>query len=144
MPRRIVNPASLARPSGFNHGILTSGGQLLFLAGQDASGPDGRIVAPGDLVGQCAQVLGNLRAVVEAAGGTMRDIVKLNVYVTDRDDYRANLKPLILEGERKLETKKEEKDYFRTERRYGAFHREIPLPEGAKAQRCAGCRFSCS
>jgi enamine deaminase RidA (YjgF/YER057c/UK114 family) len=67
---------------------------LLFLAGQDASGADGRIVAAGDLVGQCGQVLSNLRTVVEAAGGTMRDIVKLNVYVTDRDAYRAQLKPL--------------------------------------------------
>ena len=94
MPKQIVNPPSLARPSGFNHGIMTSGGHLLFLAGQDASGPDGRIVAPGDLVGQCAQVLHNLGTVVEAAGGTMQDVVKLNVYVTDRDDYRAKLKPL--------------------------------------------------
>lgn len=94
MAKRLVNPPSLARPSGFNHGIVTEGGRLLFLAGQDASGADGRIVAPGDLVGQCGQVLHNLRAVVEAAGGAMPDIVKLNVFVTDRRAYRANLKPL--------------------------------------------------
>jgi len=94
MVKEIVNPGSLARPSGFNHGIVVEGGKLLFLAGQDASGADGRIVAPGDLVGQCGQVLSNLRVVVEAAGGTMRDIVKLNVYVTDRDAYRTQLKPL--------------------------------------------------
>ena len=94
MAKEIINPPSLARPSGFNHGLLTSGGKVLFLAGQDASGPDGRIVAPGDLVGQCAQVLHNLRAVVETAGGTMPDIVKLNLFVTDRRDYRAKLKPL--------------------------------------------------
>lgn len=94
MAKRLINPPSLARPSGFNHGILTSGGQILWLAGQDASGPDGRIVAPGDLLGQTAQILSNLRAVVEAAGGAMRDIVKLNVYVTDRQDYRSKLKPL--------------------------------------------------
>src|SRR5436305_3178255 len=91
MEKRLINPPSLARPRGFNHGILTSGGQLLCLAGQDASGPDGQIVAPGDLVGQCGQVLRNLRAVVEAAGGSMTDIVKLNVFVTDRSAYRANL-----------------------------------------------------
>ncbi|HMQ31934.1 MAG TPA: RidA family protein [Chloroflexaceae bacterium] len=94
MEKTLINPPELARPSGFNHGILTRGGSLLFLAGQDASGPDGRIVAPGDMVGQAAQVLANLRAVVEAAGGTMPDIVKLNVYVTDRAAYKAALKPL--------------------------------------------------
>ena len=94
MRKEIVNPPELAAPRGFNHGIVTSGGRMLFLSGQDASGADGQIVAPGDLVGQCAQVLQNLQAVVGAAGGAMNDIVKLNVFVADRDAYRANLKPL--------------------------------------------------
>jgi enamine deaminase RidA (YjgF/YER057c/UK114 family) len=92
--KELINPAELARPSGFTHGILTQGGRVLWLAGQDASGPDGRVVAPGDMVAQCRQVLDNLRAVVAAAGGAMPDIVKLNVFVTDRAAYRANLKPL--------------------------------------------------
>jgi enamine deaminase RidA (YjgF/YER057c/UK114 family) len=92
--KEIVNPPTLARPRGFNHGILVSGGRLLFLAGQDASDAGGQIVAPGNMLKQCAQVLHNLRAVVEAAGGTMQDIVKLNIFVADRDDYRANLELL--------------------------------------------------
>jgi enamine deaminase RidA (YjgF/YER057c/UK114 family) len=94
MNKIIINPPGLAPPRGFNHGILTSGGRLLFLAGQDAGDASGRIVAPGDLLAQFEQVLRNLRAVVEAAGGTMQDIVKLNVFVADRDAYRAQLKPL--------------------------------------------------
>lgn len=94
MEKVLVNPPELAKPVGFNHGILTRGGSVLFLAGQDASGPDGAIVAPGDIVAQAAQVLNNLRAVVEAAGGTMQEIVKLNVYVTDRAAYKASMKPL--------------------------------------------------
>lgn len=94
MTKHVVNPDGLAEPRGFNHGLLVDGGQLLFLAGQDASGPDGEIVAPGDLVGQFEQVMTNLAAVVEAAGGTPDDIVKLNVFVADADDYRANLEPL--------------------------------------------------
>ena len=96
MEKQIINPPDLAPPRGFNHGILTTGGRLLFLAGQDGGDASGRIVAPGDLVAQFEQVLRNLRAVVEAAGGTMRDIVKLNVFVADRDAYRAQLKPLGL------------------------------------------------
>ena len=94
MEKTIVSPAALAPPRGFNHGILVSGGRLLFLAGQDASDAEGRIVAPSDLIAQFEQVLRNLRAVVEAAGGAMTDIVKLNVFVADRDVYRANLKSL--------------------------------------------------
>jgi enamine deaminase RidA (YjgF/YER057c/UK114 family) len=97
MSKQIINPPGLAAPVGFNHGILVTGGRLLFLAGQDASDAEGRIVAPGELLAQFEQVLRNLQAVVEAAGGTMQDIVKLNVYVVNRDAYRANLKPL---GER--------------------------------------------
>ncbi len=94
METKIINPPGLPPPRGFNHGILVSGGRLLFLAGQDASDPAGNIVAPGDLVAQFEQVLKNFRAVVEEAGGAMQNIVKLNIFVKSRDDYVANLKPL--------------------------------------------------
>lgn len=91
--REIINPPELAKPRGFNHGIAISGGRLLMLAGQDASDGDGVIRAAG-LIAQYEQVVKNLKAVVEAAGGAMQDIVKLNIYVLNRDDYRARLKEL--------------------------------------------------
>jgi enamine deaminase RidA (YjgF/YER057c/UK114 family) len=91
---QIINPPSLPPPRGYNHGILTEGGRILWLAGQDASGPDGNIVGKGDIVAQYEQVLHNLQAVVEVAGGTMQDIVKLNIFTTDRALYKANLKAL--------------------------------------------------
>lgn len=94
MTKHVIRPDGLAPPRGFNHGILVDGGDLLFLAGQDATGPDGEIVASGDLVGQFEQVMANLAAVTEAAGGTSEDLVKLNIYVADRDEYVANLEPL--------------------------------------------------
>ena len=93
MPKTVVNPPGLARPSGFSHGIEAQG-RLLFLAGQTAQDAQGRILAPGDLVGQFRQALSNIRTVVEARGGTLRDLVKLTFYVLDRDDYRARLKPI--------------------------------------------------
>lgn len=92
--QRLIAPPSLAAPRGFSHGILVKGGQLLFIAGQDASDVDGNIVAPGDLVKQFEQVLRNLNAVVQAAGGTLQDIAKLNVFVRDRRAYVADLKPI--------------------------------------------------
>src|SRR5690242_17291999 len=93
MEKNIINPGSLARPSGFSHGIAVTGGRMLFLGGQTGTTAEGRLAAS-DLVGQYEQTLSNLQAVVEAAGGTMQDIVKINIFVKDRDDYLAKLKPL--------------------------------------------------
>jgi enamine deaminase RidA (YjgF/YER057c/UK114 family) len=93
MAKQLINPPQLPPPRGFNHGIVTEGGRLLFLAGQDASDENGRIIS-GDLVAQYEQVLRNLQAVVTAAGGAMQDIVKLNIFVKDRDDYRSKLREL--------------------------------------------------
>lgn len=94
MGKRILNPPGLAQPVGFSHGMLVTGGQLLFLAGQTASDAEGCIVGVGDVVAQYEQVLRNLQTVVEAAGGTMQDIVKMTIFVRERDDYLAHLKPL--------------------------------------------------
>lgn len=94
MSKEIINPSGLPTPRGFSHGLLVSGGRLLFLAGQDASDGDGQIVTPGDMLAQCGQVLYNLHAVVHEAGGQMSDIVKLNVFVTSREAYVEQLKPL--------------------------------------------------
>ena len=94
MEKAIINPSSLARPVGFSHGIAVTGGRLLFLAGQTGSDAEGRITAPGDIVAQYEQIMRNLQAVVEAAGGMMQDITKLNIFVRDRDAYLAHLKEL--------------------------------------------------
>ncbi len=91
MRKEVVTPPGLAEPSGFNHGLVVDGGRTLYLAGQDATGTDGHIVAPGDIVGQFEQVMENLAAVVEEAGGTSEDIVKLNLFVADREQYRTHL-----------------------------------------------------
>jgi len=45
MEKNIINPSTLARPAGFSHGVLVTGGRLLFLAGQTGSDAEGRIVA---------------------------------------------------------------------------------------------------
>jgi enamine deaminase RidA (YjgF/YER057c/UK114 family) len=92
--KTIVNPSTLPRPVGFSHGVTTTGGKLVFLAGQTGSDANGAITAPGDLVAQFEQTLRNLQAVVGEAGGTLRDVVKMNLFVRDRDDYVARRKAL--------------------------------------------------
>ena len=94
MSKQIINPPQLAPPRGFNHGIVCDRGRILFLAGQDGSDANGQIVSPGDVVIQYEQILKNLQAVVQAAGGQMTDIVKLNIFVSNRDDYVSKLEAI--------------------------------------------------
>jgi enamine deaminase RidA (YjgF/YER057c/UK114 family) len=86
-----INPESLGAPRGYNNGVLVAGGKLLFVAGQIAWNSEQRMVSD-DFVEQFAQALGNVIAVVRAAGGTASDIAQLRVYVTDKRAYVTNLK----------------------------------------------------
>ncbi len=92
--RELVNPPELAKPSGYSHAVKAAAGATVYLAGQTGMDATGRIVAPGDLVAQFRQALANLQTVLEQAGSSMTDVVRLTLYVTDREAYRANLKAL--------------------------------------------------
>jgi len=94
MDKKILNPPSLVKPTGYANGVFTQGGKIVFLAGQTAMDNTGGIVAPNDIVAQFTQCLSNLKAVVTEAGGEMTDIVKLNLFVTNKAAYKANLKPI--------------------------------------------------
>lgn len=84
MTRHEIQPASLADPRPrYNQGILTEGGRLLFIAGQTASGRDGAVVGKGDIDRQAEQVFENLLAVLNAAGGTIDNLVMTTTYLTD-------------------------------------------------------------
>jgi len=82
MPKQIVNPAGVSPPKGYSHAVRKSGTPV-FLAGQVAYDADGKLVGEGDIAAQVEQVFQNIRTVVTACGGTMADIVKLTIYVTD-------------------------------------------------------------
>lgn len=84
----LVNPTELEKPLGYSHGIVAANSRLLYIAGQIAHDVTGVMVAPGDLVGQFRQICENIKTIVETAGGTLTDVIKLNMYVTDPDDYR--------------------------------------------------------
>lgn len=84
----LLNPPALMKPVGFSQAVRTEGGRLLFVAGQVAKDPDGRVVGKGDLVAQFRQVCENLRAAVAAAGGQLTDFAKLTLYVLDVAEYK--------------------------------------------------------
>jgi enamine deaminase RidA (YjgF/YER057c/UK114 family) len=89
-----VNPASLPRPAGYSYAYEVRGGRVLYISGQVSRDGKGEVVARGDLVGQFRQVCENLKAVLEAAGGAMTDIVKLTIYVLDVDGYKREVRAI--------------------------------------------------
>ncbi len=90
----LFNPPTLAKPFGYSHAVRAEGGVTIFLAGQTALDVDGIIVGPGDMVAQFRQTIFNLQAALSAAGGELTDIVKINIYVTDRDAYKNNTREI--------------------------------------------------
>jgi enamine deaminase RidA (YjgF/YER057c/UK114 family) len=91
----LVNPRELVEPRGYSHGAKATG-RFLFVAGQIGWKADGTM-AGSDFIGQFDQALGNVLAVVAAAGGEAASIAKLTIFVTDKSLYQAGLKEV---GER--------------------------------------------
>lgn len=84
MPRTIL-PEGWPRPRGYANGMAASG-ELLAIAGQ--IGWNAREEFESLEFGpQFRQALQNVVAVVEAAGGTVQDIISLTIYVTDKREY---------------------------------------------------------
>jgi len=82
MKEQITSPA-LAAPNGnFSQAIAVDAkGKLVFISGMTARRQDGTIAGVGDIAVQTRQVCENLKGAVEAAGGTMADICRVDVYV---------------------------------------------------------------
>jgi enamine deaminase RidA (YjgF/YER057c/UK114 family) len=89
MSKEIFSPATLLPPAGYSHIAKVSRGTLVYIAGQVSSDASGKLVGEGDFETQVEQVFSNLKIAVEAAGGTMADIVKLNIYLVAEVDQSA-------------------------------------------------------
>ena len=61
---------------------------LIFLSGQLARDAEGKLVGAGDMAEQTRQCIRNMRTVLEAAGGTLEDIVSIVVYTTDMRAFK--------------------------------------------------------
>jgi enamine deaminase RidA (YjgF/YER057c/UK114 family) len=88
---RAINPEGWPIPRGYANGMVAQGRVLVTggLVGWNADG-----VFPQGFLPQLGQTLSNIKAVVEAGGGRIEDIVRLTWYVTDIDAYRASLKEM--------------------------------------------------
>ena len=91
MPPTPIVSAALATPSGhFSQGMVVAAtGRLVFISGMVSRGADGRVVGVGDIAAQTRQVCENVKTAVEAAGGTMADICRVDVYVRNMEQFPA-------------------------------------------------------
>jgi enamine deaminase RidA (YjgF/YER057c/UK114 family) len=84
---------SVYDPPAYSQGVKASGQTTLYIAGQVDYDSAGKCAHPGDFKAQTRGVLAALKAQVEAGGGTLANIVKINTYVTDMR-YRADYAPI--------------------------------------------------
>ncbi len=86
MERTAVNPVTWSLELGFNQGEIVSGHtRTLYCSGQTSTSGDGTPQHEGDVAAQVASSLDNLEAVLGAAGRSLANLVRLNVYTTDVD-----------------------------------------------------------
>ena len=88
MPDRkpIVPPGLSANPA-FSPGVQV--GNLLYVSGQVAQDGEGNTVGIGDAGAQTRQIMSRIQTIVEAAGATMEDVVKITTFLVNIDDYPA-------------------------------------------------------
>jgi reactive intermediate/imine deaminase len=89
MTKRQIRTDNVREPMGhFSQAIeVDAKGKLVFISGMTARRADGSIAAIGDIEGQTRQVCENIKAAVEAAGGTMDDICRVDVYVRNIEHF---------------------------------------------------------
>ena len=95
MKIEVVQPQGWKKPKGYANAVVLSGhSKLVFAAGQIAWDAEEQLVGRGDFGLQFEQALRNVVAVLQAAGAQPAHIVRLTVYVTDKQMYVAHAKKI--------------------------------------------------
>lgn len=96
MPVERIQPQGLPKPPTYAHVVKagpstgpsrasghSSGQATVYIAGQVAQDEQGQVVGRGDFTAQAIQVFENLKKALSSAGADFKDLVKINVYLTD-------------------------------------------------------------
>lgn len=86
MKKIVIQTDQAPAPSGAYTQALAAG-PFVFISGQIPLDPSGQLVE-GDIVVQTVQVILNLKAILAAAGLSLRDVVKTTVYLADLADFQ--------------------------------------------------------
>jgi 2-iminobutanoate/2-iminopropanoate deaminase len=89
--KKQLHTDQLSAPSGhFSQGVIASAsGRMVFISGMIARDVDGRVIGAGDIEAQTRQVCENLNRAVGAAGGTLNDVVRVDVFVRNIEHFDA-------------------------------------------------------
>ena len=82
-----INPEGMTQPTAYSHVVRV--GDLLFIAGQVAFDERGELVGGDDMQAQLRQVLENMKRVLASQGADFADVVKINIFTTDIEAFRA-------------------------------------------------------
>jgi len=87
MEKTYLQPTNVPKPAGdYSQGLVIKGGKLVMIAGQVPWDADGKLVSE-DLGEQTRQVFENLKNMLAAAGATFADVIKLTIFLKEREDF---------------------------------------------------------
>jgi enamine deaminase RidA (YjgF/YER057c/UK114 family) len=92
MPKEFVNPDTLF-PSvahGFSQVVVANGKKMVFISGQTAWDAQKKVVGGDNLLEQARQALRNVESAIQAAGGSLKDIVALRIYIVNYQPENAS------------------------------------------------------
>jgi enamine deaminase RidA (YjgF/YER057c/UK114 family) len=75
--------------TAYSAGLVVPAGQTVYISGQVALDAAGQIVAENDMTGQTRFIFEQIRKLLEEAGGSLKNVVKISTYVTDMTQYAA-------------------------------------------------------
>lgn len=88
--KKIIRSDAAPAPVGPYNQAIAASGEMVFVAGQIALDPQtGQLVGEGDVAAQTDRAMQSLKAILEAAGATLQDVVKTTVFLKDMNDFSA-------------------------------------------------------
>jgi 2-iminobutanoate/2-iminopropanoate deaminase len=90
MPKKAIESDKVAKTKGpYVQGVEVTNAKLIYTSGVVARDAKGAVVGVGDIRAQTRQCIENVRNILEAAGGSLKDLVKVTVFLRPDTDYAA-------------------------------------------------------
>jgi 2-iminobutanoate/2-iminopropanoate deaminase len=89
MTREIIHTNQAPAPVGPYNQAIAATGKMVFVAGQIPLSPQTGEIVGTDVAAQTEQAIANLKAILDAAGATLNDVVKTSVFLKNMNDFAA-------------------------------------------------------